>query len=125
MNTHTTLDDLTIQFNHWRSTRGKSRRTPSRLIHSTLALLDDYPRHVVIKALGINSDTLKRWQKEIAHTSSDHPEFIELTTNEGVNKPLPESLDMSLQWGDITLSLSGTSHDLAGFVNQLTKGGAI
>ena len=111
------LEALAEQFAHWRANREKSSNTPPHLVKAVVDIIDHYPNSEIVKALGINNSALKRWKNQY-QPSSLKTEFIEL----GPSDPISPALNIEIQWGDLTLRVSGSSLDLAGFVKQLAVG---
>jgi len=77
MQTKSQLDILAEQFSDWRATRSGSRLTHSHLANAALAIMNDYPRGDIFKALGINSNTVRRWEKKYT-TPNMEADFIDL-----------------------------------------------
>lgn len=115
------LDILSEQFAHWRSTRGKRSQTPHHLKQAVLEIVGHYSKQEINRALGINSDTVKRWSNELTHTPQDS-EFIELKPFNELPSSDPESLELKLQLGELAIAATGPSHELVSFVQQLAGG---
>ena len=114
------LEVVVKQFNEWRSTRGKARLTPPNLIHSALGLIGAYPRNEIVKALGINSSMLSRWQVEQSKIS-DTPQFVELPRAVDTPKS-PDGIQLEMTVKGSSLIVSGKASELASFVTQLAEG---
>lgn len=90
------LSALAAEFKAWRTQR-PSRRTPipDALRHEAVSLLDRCRRSHVIKALGINSTTLKAWQSlEVA--TEEQPLFVPLSIASTSEAAQPPSLELTL-----------------------------
>jgi len=119
MNSKSQLDILAEQFSNWRSTRGGSRLTPSHLAKSALAIMDDYPRSEIFKALGINSNAVRRWEKKYTNSEIE-TDFVDLETSAPLSTH--ESLRLEIMYDELTLNISGSSTNLVNFVNALREG---
>ena len=110
------LASLTERFNHWRLTRGKSRLTPPELIKLAVDLIGDYPRSEIVKALGINSSMLSRWESQYLST----PQFVELPTTDA-SLTQADTLQIEITLGAVHLKASGAVAELASFIAKLSQ----
>lgn len=121
MNPKIDLDTLTQQFAQWRSTPGRGRIIPSHLAKAVLEIADDYPKGKIFQALGINSNTLKRWENQY-RPQTIGSEFVELTEPPQSDLNPPKSgLQIEVSYSTLTLKVSGPYLELAHFIKQLGK----
>ena len=91
------LDAVSALFQQWRS-QSVCRRTetPLELRTQAVALLQDYPRSHVVKALGINHTMLKQWQANPVAAQSS-PAFIPLSVH---RVSPPTACELALDFGN-------------------------
>lgn len=82
------LSELSRQFQQWRESPNKGRRTPPELIAGVARVLRTEPVSVVARQLGIGSSVIKKAQQlsrsapttcQVDPVGSSDPHFIELT----------------------------------------------
>jgi len=87
---HHKLEAVSTLFQQWRSqSAGRRTETPVELRTHALALLQEYPRSQVVKALGINHAMLKQWQAA-ARPADTRAAFVVLSTPGAASHPLRE-----------------------------------
>jgi hypothetical protein len=126
------LSAVSREFDTWRMQREKRTHTPKVLIAKAVALRNSYSDAHIIKALKLNSTTLKQWAKREDVIPAEA--FVELPVLPPAiavtQKSMPpQKVDNStLQIGlpsGTTLTLSGDACSLANFVAQLATKGAV
>ena len=95
------LEHCAEQFAQWRAERAHRREAvPETLRKQTVALLAHHRQTHILKALGINSNMLRRWRDEsLEETLPPSSGFIELTGDEPV-RAAASALSLNLDYGD-------------------------
>ncbi len=71
MKAPSTLESVTAEFIHWRSSRASTNEAiPKQLRTQAIELLSHYKKSQIIAALKINHSSLKRWQQKGGEESS-------------------------------------------------------
>ena len=94
------LEHCAEQFAQWRAERAHRREAvPETLRQQAVALLAHHRQTHILKALGINSNMLRRWRDAALEATVPSSAFIELTTDEPV-RAAASALSLNLDYGD-------------------------
>lgn len=71
---HLTLDSVKQAFDHWRNSRGHTKKIPLPLCQQVTQLIPHYKQREILKTLRINHTQLRRYLDVTSQRSSDpHP----------------------------------------------------
>ena len=120
----TTLDQVAIAFDNWRTSRSKRGPIPKELIAQAVDLSARYSKAEITRRLGINHGMLNRWMMK----QSEDNTFIALPTSD--IEPAPptsnSSLEISIRFANgAQLTFASTESKAAAFVSELQQRGAL
>ena len=103
-----TIDSVTEAFNEWRATRkGTRAKTPTALREQAVTLLEHHRLTDVIKALSLNSTTLKSW-KNIDSAHSSPSKFVALPNPTPASEQVANQLQVTVRTGQgVEVTVSG------------------
>ena len=119
-----TLDQVATAFSHWRATRSKRGRIPHNLITEAISLSGRYSQSDIIRRLGINHSTLRRW------TEQQHSQATFVTLDAAVSDQSTPTIqgpfEVSIQFpSGSQLVLNGHQSEAVAFVMELRQRGVL
>ena len=91
------LDKVKQEFTEWRAQRPRMGKIPTRLWDLVLPLLDDYPRSMISRVLGISASQIRN------NVDSDKVTFVEAANSQQQSQPKPSRAAGSEQCCEVEL----------------------